>query len=450
MHAGRDGGRFLRHNMASSEAPSGTLEYEAGGVQSMDDALTTTIRAVSSETEFFALRTAWDELYRTNTNNTPYQSWQWNYTWWSHFGSAGRLRLLVGEQDGRLVGIAPFCVSTRLRGWPIRHLTLISRKHGEYLDLIVRPGAEASFCNALCEHLSRHAQDARFFELKDFRSGSTNLPALLEAAGSVFPAQSIESMEIFVTVPLTATWDGFIATLGKRFGKDVAYDRRFLARKFAVEFKIATNPQAAGGGLQDLIKVYRDRWQGVKGATQFDQKDTEKFEREICNVFAQAGMYRSYLLYLDEEPVAGLLGYVVNDKFFASIFMHSPRFQKFSVGNVLLGMAIEDCIANKWTELDLTRGPEPYKFRWNGQQRRNYHLKIFHSRGGLALASLAEWLYELGSSLYLLQRARSQLNRLKFVLTGGRSAAAKNLAEPAGTTADAAAPAKPLLNPRET
>src|SRR6266702_1490712 len=170
----------------------------------MGYALTTTIRTVSSETEFLALRTAWDELYRTNTNNTPYQSWEWNFTWWSHFGSAGRLRLLVGEQDGRLVGIAPFCISTRFRAWPIRHLTLISRKHGEYLDLIVRPGAEASFCKALCEHLSGNEKEARFFELKDLRSGSTNLPPLLDAAGVVFPTQSIESMEIFVTVPLTA------------------------------------------------------------------------------------------------------------------------------------------------------------------------------------------------------------------------------------------------------
>jgi CelD/BcsL family acetyltransferase involved in cellulose biosynthesis len=402
---------------------------------------------LSSEAELLALREQWTALYRTNTNNTPYQSWEWNHTWWAHFGRPGELRLFVGEQDGQLLGIAPFCLSNRVRGWPIRHLTLISRKHGEYLDLIIRAGAEVAFCNALCEHLREHCRDVRFFELKDFRSGSSNFAPLLQAAANTFPVQSIESMEIFVTVPLTPSFESFVATLGKRFSKDVAYDRRFLARKFAVDFKIATDPKAppGEGGLQDLIKVYRERWQEVKGETQFDRRETREFEQAICTMFAQAGMYRSYVLYVDKEPVAGLLGYVVNDKYFGSIYMHSPRFHKFSVGNVLLGMAIEDCIANQWTELDLTRGPEPYKFRWNGQARRNYHLKICHRRSDLALAACAEWLYELAASLQLAQRARNQFNRLKLQLRGGGGTAAEGQEKGSRTpTPESAQPAEPV------
>jgi CelD/BcsL family acetyltransferase involved in cellulose biosynthesis len=398
--------------------------------------LTTTIRRVSSEEEFLGLRDAWTELYRTNTNNTPYQTWEWNHTWWSHFGRTGDLRVFLGEQNGQLVGIAPFCMSTRLRGWPIRHLTLISRKQAEYLDLIIRPGAEASFCEALCGHLKEHEKQARFLELKDFRSGSSNFAPLLEAAANTFPVQSIESLEVFVTLPLTATFEGFLATLSKRFAKDVAYYRRSLARNFAVDLKIATDPQAAPGGLEDLIKVYRQRWQEVKGETQFDKQGSREFEQAICRMFAQAGMYRCYVLYVDKEPAAGLLGYVANGKLFAPIFTHSPRFQKYSVGNVLLGMAIEDCIANKWTELDLTRGQEPYKFRWNGQARRTYHLKICQRRADLALASLAEWLYEFGSSLQLAQRARAQLSRLKLRLSGVRNTSGQD-----GPTGSSGAPA---------
>src|SRR5262249_30867742 len=157
----------------------------------------------------------------------------------------------------------------------------------------------------------------------------------------------------------------FLGTLSKRFAKDVAYYRRSLARNFSVDFKIATEPGAPQAGLEDLIKVYRDRWQEVKGETQFDKAGRREFEQAMCGVSAQAGIYRSYVLYVDQEPVAGLLGHVVNGRLFCPIFMHSPspRFHKYSIGNVLLGMAIEDCIANGWTELDLTRGAEPYKFR---------------------------------------------------------------------------------------
>jgi len=401
---------------------------------------TTTIRTVTSEAEFLALRDAWTELYRTNTNNTPYQTWEWNHTWWSHFGRTGDLRLFLGEQDGQLVGVAPFCESRRLRGLPLRHLTLISRKHAEYLDLIVRPGAEASFCKALCEHLGGHEKQARFLELKDFRSASSNFAPLLEAAANTFPAHAIESLEVFVTVPLPATFESFLASLSKRFAKDVAYYRRSLARNFKVRLEIATDPAARAGGLEDVVKVYRERWREVKGETQFDKPGSRDFEQTICRILAQAGLYRCYVLYVDEQPVAGLLGYVVNGKFFCPIFTHSPRLHKYSVGNVLLGMAIEDCIANKWTELDLTRGQEPYKFRWNGQARRTYHLKICRRRSDLALAALAEWLYEFASSLQVAHRVRTQLNRLKARLRGAHETVAAEAEPPASGTPPAKAP----------
>jgi hypothetical protein len=77
-------------------------------------------------------------------------------------------------------------------------------------------------------------------------------------------------------------------------------------------------------------------------------------------------------------------------------------------------MAIEDCIKNQWTELDLTRGDESYKLRWNGQTKRNYHLKIFHNRTGMALASLAEGMYERASQSKMLNKLLAQYRKLRF------------------------------------
>src|SRR5262245_59622211 len=103
------------------------------------------IRLITSEQEFAALKPVWQALFDANPNHTPFQSWEWNFSWWKHFGKPGRLRLFVAEEDGKLAGIAPCYLRSRFRGWPLAHLGLISRKRGDYLDFLVRGGTETAF-----------------------------------------------------------------------------------------------------------------------------------------------------------------------------------------------------------------------------------------------------------------------------------------------------------------
>jgi len=370
------------------------------------------VRVITKEEEFSALQSTWQELFDSNPNNSPYQSWQWNFTWWKHFGASGALRLVVVEEDGRLIGIAPLFVARRFRGLPIKHLAFIARKRTDYLDFIVRPENEAGFFRQLFEFLAGGPREWLFIELKDFSERSTNLLPLLRESARAFPALSVESVQLCVTVALTPGWDEFVAALGKRVRKDVGYDRRYMAKHLAVDFRNFESARTDSAALDDLITIYRGRWQG-KGATQFDESASARFEREIALQFSEAGWYRLYMLYADRKPAAGLLGYVLHGKFYADVFAHSPSYEKYSVGNVLLGMAIEDCIANHWTELDLSRGEETYKYRWNGQTKRNYCLRIFRSRAGLALASFVEWIYERGSSVAFLQSLLARYRRLR-------------------------------------
>lgn len=372
------------------------------------------IRLVTAFEEFSALRPAWDELFQANPSHTPYQSWEWNFTWWKYFGPPGRLRLLLAEEDGRLIGIAPFFLRKRFYGWPLPHLGFIGQKRTDYLDFVVRPGSEAIFFQQLFTHLQENKSEWLFVELKDVPDTSTNLPYFFQEVGKYFPVLSWEAQRVCVTVPLTADWGSFLDTLSKRTRKDVGYDRRFLEKNFTVNFKIFTNTAAVFDGLNDLITIYRSRWQSEKGATRFEEERVAKFEREICELFSAAGWYRLYLLYANNEPVAGLSGYVRNNKYYADAYSHAPAYHKYSVGNVLLGLAIEDCITNQWTELDLTRGDEPYKFRWNGQAKRNFHLKIFRNRSGMALASVAEGMYEHAAASKMLNRLLALYRKFRF------------------------------------
>jgi len=201
------------------------------------------VRIVVSEAEFSALKQPWQDLFRSNPNHTPYQSWEWNYTWWKHFGTAGHLRLLMVTQQSRLIGIAPFFINTSYGGAPLRHLAFLSRKRADYLDFIVAASTETAFFNELIGFFREHPGEYRRLELRDFPETSTNLPYLLYEGLRAFPFINLQLSENCATAHLPPTWDGYLASLGKNARRNVIRYRRQLAENFTVRWKVSATPQ---------------------------------------------------------------------------------------------------------------------------------------------------------------------------------------------------------------
>src|SRR5687767_12019553 len=64
--------------------------------------------------EFAALEREWEDLYRDAPLATPFQSWEWLYSWWEFYGEPYELRLItVRNESGVLVGIVPLMLKRR-------------------------------------------------------------------------------------------------------------------------------------------------------------------------------------------------------------------------------------------------------------------------------------------------------------------------------------------------
>ncbi len=385
-----------------------------------------------SETEFDSLKESWQVLFHSNPNHTPFQSWEWNYAWWKHFGSPGRLRLLILEEEGRLIGLAPLCLETRYRGAPLRHLAFIACKRADYLDFLVAAGREGAFFTELFAFLAKRTDDWRFLDIRDFPECSTNLPHLLREGLRAFPFMNLQISENCASVHLPATWDGYLATLGKNGRRNAVRYRRHLAENFKMRWEAPTAPPDIRRYFEDFATLFRERWGPEQGATFFDLPQAAAFERELCVLGSEAGWYRLYLVYADDHPVAGYLGFVCNNRFYTALLAHSPMPGNQSPGTVLIGMTIEDCIGNSWTELDMTRGDEPYKFQWNAVLKRNYRIKLSCRRSLLAYSSAIDWLRKRLESVSSLHRLRAAYRR-RFARTApaqggrpGRSASAEH------------------------
>lgn len=80
---------------------------------------------------FRALEHEWRELYEASPAATPFQTWEWLFTWWEVYGSDGDLALVTARRDGRLVGVMP------LMSTAPGHLQFVGTGLSDHLDVLV-------------------------------------------------------------------------------------------------------------------------------------------------------------------------------------------------------------------------------------------------------------------------------------------------------------------------
>ncbi|HID76823.1 MAG TPA: hypothetical protein EYP56_12615, partial [Planctomycetaceae bacterium] len=104
------------------------------------------------------LSAQWDRLAR----GVPFRTWAWASTWWRHYGSDAPSRgadpelfvLVVFDDAGRPVGIAPwYCCTSLAHGRIVRFLGS-GEVCSDYLSLLCLPGSESLVATAVAEWLA--------------------------------------------------------------------------------------------------------------------------------------------------------------------------------------------------------------------------------------------------------------------------------------------------------
>lgn len=356
----------------------------------------------------------WQAVYDANPNHTPFQSYEWQANWWKHLGSGQLYILRIDTDSGDAIGFAPFFLRKRFFGVPLRHLCFIGAKRTDYLDFLVRQGEEQRFFTTLFQFLRDQQGLFSFIELKDFPETSANLPYFKEAVKHYFPLYSIDTSRICVAVPFPEKWDAYVASLGKSLRSNLRYYSKRLDKNFEVEWReYHRNGEDLEAGFNGIVQVYNERWLQEKGATRYTEPAAAAFERAAFLSLARRDEFRLWLLHLNGEPAATLAGFVRNNKVFDYCFAHSPKFHEHSVGTVLIGHAIERCINDNMRELDLSRGDEEYKFKFQGREKRNLHVKIYPDHKAMALSAAAEQVYLSATESAVLQRLLSRYRKVK-------------------------------------
>ena len=121
-----------------------------------------TVDVITDSDRFRALEHEWRTLYDAAPLATPFQTWEWLYSWWEVYGVPERLRLVTVHDGDQLTGVLPLTVTGAGR------LAFIGTGLSDHLDALVDPARATEVVNAWVTGLYR-SPGLRLLDLHEVR-----------------------------------------------------------------------------------------------------------------------------------------------------------------------------------------------------------------------------------------------------------------------------------------
>jgi CelD/BcsL family acetyltransferase involved in cellulose biosynthesis len=321
-----------------------------------------TVSEVTDPAGLAALEADWRELHDRAADPTPFQSFEWQATWWRHHGR-GRLWVLVARDNSVTVGLMPLHIS-RYRGTPLRQVRFLGAPLSDFQEILAAPGWELPARDAFLRYLETHARRWDLCDFADQRKG-TSLTAG-EMPDGLRPL--LIHHRVCPYIRLDESWEKFVSRLSKNMRANVGRRRRQVAKQFRAEYDLAA-PETVQAAMEELFRLHNGRWRrrGVSGA--FAGARMQQFHHDVARQFLGRGWLRLHRLRLDGETRAAFYCFQLRERVYYYLSGFDIAYGKYSIGNVLMAQAIERGIADGAREFDLLRGDETYKFAWKAEER---------------------------------------------------------------------------------
>lgn len=340
------------------------------------------VERIEDIASFEKLREEWNELLEASASNSLFLTWEWLYTWWKHLSERRKLLIIAVRSGRELVAVAPLAVSpyrvTRLL--PFRSLEFMGSGSvgSDYLDFIIKRGREGEALEALAEHL---AGGKLMLDLAQLNRNSCLAAGLSGKLGLRGWGCSEKATDICPFIPLSGhSWLSYLATLGAEHRYNLQRRLKNLTKQFDVRFEQAESEEQRGQALALLVSLHNMRWRERGGSNAFHAPGLVAFHDELSRLALERGWLRLFVLWLDGKPAASLYGFRYQRVFYFYQSGFDPSYSKYSVGLVIMGLAIKHAIEEGAEEYDLLHGDERYKFQWAREARELGRVELYPPR----------------------------------------------------------------------
>ena len=337
--------------------------------------------------DFRALAEDWSRLYDACPDSTPFNSWEWLFSWWQAYGRGKQLCLLICRSAGELVGAAALYLAPEsiAVGLSVQVMRMVGdgSADSDYLDFLIRPDMRGEVLSALGERL---ADDRRWdaLALRELPATSPVRSAFELTAGPRRLSVRVEH-GLCGAVNLPKTFEEFLQSRQPRFRTKVrALLKKLDNRDLGLELDAA--PGTLRRRLRSLFALHQARWRGAGAEGIFGAQAKRAFYAHFVPRFARRGWLRFYSLrhgdtYVAHQLCFGMRGvtYLLQEGFDVS----DPA---ASYGQMLRAAVMRHLIARGEARYDFLGGMSRHKQDWGAQEDKVVHLLVARPRS-------RAWLY---------------------------------------------------------
>jgi CelD/BcsL family acetyltransferase involved in cellulose biosynthesis len=368
------------------------------------------IEEIRDVARFRALKEEWNELLADSAANCIFLTWEWLYTWWCHLAEDRKLHLMLVRNEGRLIALAPLSRRSgrwkRLMPFPALEFLGVGSVGSDYLDIIIRRGEERRAIAALADCLGENKLMVDFSQVAA-SAHAVELTQELKRRGWTMHRRPTD---LCPYINLAGqTWESYLGILSPAHRYNLRRRLRNLDKRGSVSFERALSEEQCAEGIKSVVALHELRWKDRGQPGVFRDPRVVDFHRELSLLALQRGWLRLYTLRLDGKTVAAWYGFNYHGviSFYQTGF--DPAWYKYSVGLVMMGLAIKAALEEGAQVYDFLRGDESYKSLWSCQERELVRLELFppSRRGAIYRQAM-----ELRWNIKKISRAGAQAKQL--------------------------------------
>jgi CelD/BcsL family acetyltransferase involved in cellulose biosynthesis len=376
------------------------------------------VACIEDTAGFRALRREWADLHTACPYATPFNSWDWLFSWWQAYGGPQLLRILTFRSGPTLIGVAPFFLASERTdiGVRCRVLRLIGDGSfdSDYLGILAARDSLPHVADLLVQWL-RDGSGWDALVLREMSTASNQAATLQPALQRAGLRTRLETGRTAL-LDLPASFDEFLHGRRARFRTKI---RSLLKGLDAAGIMLETRcerPLQLRTRLRSLYALHQQRWTASGEAGVFANAARRSFYRRFVPRFERRGWLRLYSLRSGNDYVAHQLCFGGNGVTYLLQEGFDTSQASASYGQMLRAAVMRHLIQSGERHYDFLGGFSRHKEEWGAREEPSHHLTAARStwRGRLyfALPAWRERLAPLKRFLPrpLLDRLRAALN----------------------------------------
>lgn len=365
-------------------------------------------RIITSTSEFLTLQDRWDEFLKKSAINNLCMSHAFLSRWLEQFNPLKLLVLIVEDQDGQWVGLAPFQINLGRKGLChriLKHIQFIGTQPTvfDWMQLVFKPNAnDTEIIRIMAQTLKAEKWDVLDLQ---FCKDHDQLQKLYKALNlpSIEPAIR-ESMPI-PTLALPSSAEEYASTRRKKTRLEVNRHHNQILREFgnAPELQFHTLNPESEKLLDQFFAGHIEYWRGRNCNSDFNRyPQLRQFYKMLLNdAESQKEANKPYFLFstltFNGQHVSFHFGFWQGNGYLSHITNYKNEFKQFSPGTIHMDTLVFETIKRQGIEFEFGRGDEPYKKMWTQEKKSLWELRLFRK-------PLAKKLYQVDLLLKKLLR----------------------------------------------